>query len=151
MKHLALVGFILLAMVPNTDTTKELITIEKGFNSALVRSDWKAVERMYADDLIFTNADGSVTHKLDEVAAVRSGDIKMDSIEMSDERVQDFGDVAVTTGEVVEKGRYKTADLSGTYRFTDVWAKRNGRWQLVAGQETRYIPARDNTSGSTLR
>jgi len=34
------------------------------------------------------------------------------------------------------KAQYKNTDISGTYRFTDVWAKRNGKWQHVAGQET---------------
>ena len=146
MKHLVVLGLILMsirlfAMDPIKDTTKELIAVEKNLNNALVHSDWKAIQQMYANDLIFTNADGSVTHKLDDVTSIRSGDVKFDSIEMSDEKVQDLGDVAVTTGKVVEKARYKTTDLSGTYRFTDVWAKRNGRWQLVAGQETRYTPA----------
>jgi len=62
--------------------------------------------------------------------------MKFESIDMSDVNVQDFGDVAVVTGRLVEKGRYKTSDLSGTYRFTDVWARRNSGWQLVTGQET---------------
>jgi ketosteroid isomerase-like protein len=57
-------------------------------------------------------------------------------MEISELKVQDFGDVGVVTGKLVERGRYKTDDLSGTYRFTDVWARRNGRWRLVAGQET---------------
>ncbi len=145
MKNVLVIGFVLLgiylsAMAHNRDTTKELIAVEQKFNDALVRSDWKAVEQMDADDLVFTNADGSVTHKSDDVATIKSGNVKFDSIEMSDVKVQDLGDVAVTTGRVVEKGRYKTADLGGTYRYTDVWARRAGRWQLVAGQETRYTP-----------
>ncbi len=147
MKHLAVILFVLLgtclfAMAQNRDTAKELIAVEQGFNDALLRADWKAVEQIESDDLVFTNADGSVTHKSDEVGSIRSGDLKFESIEMSDVKVQDLGDVAVVTGKLVEKGRYKTVDLSGTYRYTDVWAKRTGKWQLVAGQETRYTPAR---------
>lgn len=138
---LVLLGICLSRVTQNRDTAKELIAVEQKFNDALVRSDRKAVEQMYADDLVFTNADGSVTHKSDEIATIKSGDEKLDFIEMSDVKVQDLGDVAVTTGRLVEKGRYKAEDLGGTYRYTDVWAKRNGRWQLVAGQETRYTPA----------
>jgi len=65
----------------------------------------------------------------------------LDSIEMSDVKVQDLGSVAVVTGRVVETGRFKTNDLSGVYRFTDIWAKRNGRWQIVAGHETKGADA----------
>jgi len=95
------------------------------------------VERIYADDLVFINADGSVTNKSDEVAAIKSGEIKFESIEMSDVKVQDLSSVAVVTGKLVERVRYKTTDLSGTYRFTDVWAKRHGRRRIVAGHESR--------------
>jgi ketosteroid isomerase-like protein len=70
-----------------------------------------------------------------------------ETIEMSDVKVQDLGDVAVVTWKLVEKGRYKTNDLSGTYRFTDVWAKHDGRWQLFAGQETRYPSAASTSTG----
>ena len=38
------------------------------------------------------------------------------------------------------KGTYKGQDISGKYRFTDTWVKRNGKWQVVAWQATR-IPA----------
>jgi ketosteroid isomerase-like protein len=139
---LLLLGTSLSAMSQNSDTAKELIAAEQNFSDALLRADWKAIQQMYADDMVFTNADGSVTHKSDDVGSIRSGDMKFESIEMSDMKIQDFGDVGIVTGKLVEKGRFKTADLSGTYRFTDVWTKRSGRWLLVAGQETRYTPAK---------
>jgi len=35
------------------------------------------------------------------------------------------------------KGTYKGQDLSGKYRFTDTWVKRNGKWDVVASQYTK--------------
>jgi hypothetical protein len=32
---------------------------------------------------------------------------------------------------------YKGQDISGKYRFTDTWVKRNGKWQAVASQSTK--------------
>ena len=141
MKRLIPIAFVLLGTVlsleaQNSGKAKELASREAEFSQVLLRSDWKALELIEADDLIFTNADGSVTHKSDDEANLRSGNEKFDSIEMSDVNVQDFGNIAVVTGQLTERGRYKTTDLGGLYRFTDVWVKRNGRWQLVAGQET---------------
>ena len=133
-------GTCVVANAQSGDTTKELVALGQSFNGALMRADWKVIEQLEADDLVFTNADGSATHKSDEVGNIKAGDEKFESIDMSDVKVQDFGSVAVVTGKLVEKGRYKAADLSGTYRFINVWAKRNGRWQLVTGQETRYAP-----------
>ena len=134
------VGTCAVTNAQSAGTTKELVALEQSFNDALIRADWKVVEHLEADDLVFTNADGSVTHKSDDVGSIKSGDEQFKSIDMSDVKVQDFGSVAVVTGKLVDKGRYKTADLSGTYRFTHVWAKRNGRWQLVTAQETRSAP-----------
>jgi len=58
---------------------------------------------------------------------------------MMDTRVQDYGNVGVVTGCLLEKAQYKNTDISGTYRFTDVWAKRKGKWEHVAGQETLVV------------
>jgi hypothetical protein len=30
-------------------------------------------------------------------------------------------------------------DLSGNYRFTDTWVKRNGKWQVVTSQYTKVL------------
>jgi len=140
-----IVGFVALASLLSVgahkgDTAKKLIALETRFSQALVSSDWRAVEQIEADDLLFTNADGAVTRKEDDVNSLRSSDTKFESIDMSDTNVLDLGDVAVVTGKLVEKGRYKASDISGTYRFTDVWARRNSRWQLVRGQEALLPP-----------
>ena len=130
-------GVSLVAGTQGRDTAKELISAEQVFNEALIRGEWKTVETLLADDLVFTDAGGTVSTKSSQISQIKSGDVKFESIEMSEVKVQDLGNVAVVTGKVVEKARYKDVDLSGVYRFTDVWAKRNGKWSLVAGQETR--------------
>lgn len=130
----------LIAGAQAVDRTAELIGLEQKFNQALLRADWKAIEQIEAEDLIFTNADGSVDGRPDEVASIRSGDLKFESIDMSELRVRDLGSAAVVTGKLVERVHYKGTNLTVTYRFTDVWVKREGKWRLVAGQETRYQP-----------
>jgi ketosteroid isomerase-like protein len=130
-------GVSLAAAGQEMDTAKELISAEQAFNQALIRGDWRTIESLETEDLVFTDADGTVSGKSNQIAELKSGFAKFESIEMSEVKVQDLGNAAVVTGKLVEKGRYKDADLSGVYRFTDVWARRNGRWVLVAGQETR--------------
>lgn len=152
MKHLGMIAVAALLTCPMSNAqsgnpSNPLVALEQSFNGALMRTNWKVIEQLEADDLVFTNADGSVTHKSDEVAGIKSGDEKFESIDMSDVKVQEFGSMAVVTGKLVEKGHYKAVDLGGAYRFTDVWAKRSGRWQLVTGQETRYAE-RESLLGS---
>ena len=123
-------------MAAQSKTVKELIELENRFNEALVRGDIAVIEEIEANDLIFTDAAGVVTSKADEIKSLKSGEVKFESIKMTDTRVQDLGTLGIVTGTLMEKAAYKNIDISGTYRFTDVWAKRNGRWEHVAGQET---------------
>ena len=135
-----------------SSTSGDLIQLENRFNDALVRADLKTIEEIEADDLIFTDATGTVTSKAEEMQSLKSGDIKFESIQMTDARTQDFGDIAVVTGRLVEKAQYKNADISGTYRFTDVWAKRKSKWEHVAGQETLLsTSAEASASGASDR
>ena len=46
---------------------------------------------------------------------------------MSDVKVQDLGDVAVVTGKLVEKGRYKSNDLSNSSTVTRMLASHSKR------------------------
>jgi ketosteroid isomerase-like protein len=66
-----------------------------------------------------------------------SSDLKFQSLEVSDLRVRVYGDTAVAAGTTALKGTFKQQDISGTYRYTDTWVKRNGKWQVVASQATR--------------
>jgi ketosteroid isomerase-like protein len=129
------VGSSLLTMAQSS-TAKELIELENRFNEALVRADIGVIEEIEANDLIFTDATGAVTSKAEEIQSIKSGEVKFASIKMTDTHVQGYGNVGVVTGSLAEKAQYKNSDISGMYRFTDVWAKRNGKWEHVAGQET---------------
>jgi ketosteroid isomerase-like protein len=142
MKPLQLLAVALFACSSNAiaqgSTAKDLVELENHFNEALVHADVGAIEGIEANDLVFTDATGMVTSKADEIKSIKSGEVSFESIKMTETRVQDFGNVGVVTGSLMEKAQYKNTDISGTYRFTDVWAKRNGKWQHVAGQETLF-------------
>jgi hypothetical protein len=66
----------------------------------------------------------------------KSGAIKIESLSTRDVKVQLYGNVAVETGELINKASRDGRDTSGTYRFTRVWVNRNGTWQTAALQET---------------
>ena len=63
--------------------------------------------------------------------------MKYESLEISDIKVHVYGNSAVATGTGNVKASMKGHDISGTYRFTDTWVKRNGKWQCVASQGTK--------------
>jgi ketosteroid isomerase-like protein len=111
--------------------------IEQELLDALLKGDTSAGERYLADTFTFTAPDGTVQDKARFIADVKSGDLKFESSKYEDMKVQVHGDAAVVTYGSTDKGSYKGNDLSGQYRWTDVFVKRNGRWQIVAGHGTR--------------
>lgn len=123
----------------------ELIKLERDWAGAFKTRDADTVRRILADDLVITYPDGVVAGKNEEVQSIATGAITADSWDLTDEKVTVIdGDAAFITGRaIVRNGRYKDPkapkpiDISGEYRFLDVYVKRSGRWQAIASQTTR--------------
>ena len=122
----------------------ELIKLDRQWVDAAKSGDADTVRRVIADDIVITNADGSTSSKADEVQAIQSGAITIASWEIFDPKVTvvDANNAFVTGRSVIKDGRLKLPnsarpiDISGEYRFTNVYAKRDGKWQAVASQTT---------------
>jgi len=125
----------------------ELIKLEREWAEANKTRNGDAVRRVVADDAVITYPDGTVATKADEVRTVESGAITADAFEMVDPKVTVIdGDAAYIAGRsIIRNGKYKdsntnkTIDISGEYRFLDVYAKRDGKWQAVASQATKIV------------
>lgn len=122
------------AMAGVEDQIKKL---EQDWAQATVKDGAAAVDQYEADDIISTDPGGRVTDKAQDKKDLSSGDLKFQSLEVSDLRVRVYGETAVAAGTTTLKGTFKQQDISGTYRYTDTWVKRNGKWQVVASQATR--------------
>jgi len=122
----------------------EITKLENEWATAAQRHDASAVRKFLADDLLMTYADGSTGGKTSELSTIESGAFTADAWELFDAKVTVLGpDAAFITGRSVLKnakiknaGMRKAIDLSGEYRFTDVYARRNGQWLAVASQTT---------------
>ena len=77
--------------------------------------------RYVADDIITTDPSGRITNKAQDKMDLSSGDFKLESMELSNLKVQSYGNTAVAAGTNALKGTYKGQDITGSYRFTDTW------------------------------
>ena len=66
-----------------------------------------------------------------------SGVRRIESGSVDDLNIRTFGDVAIVTGRSVLAGSYQGERASVVQRFTDVFVRRDGRWQAVASQGTQ--------------
>lgn len=123
----------------------EVIKLEREWADANKTHNSEAVRRLVADDAVIVYPDGTLATKADEVRTIESGAITADAFEMVDPKVTVVNaDSAFITGRsVIRNGKYKdattkkTIDISGEYRFLDVYSRRDGKWQAVASQATR--------------
>jgi ketosteroid isomerase-like protein len=116
---------------------EELKKLETERAAAVVKADITALEAQTADDYSLINANGQVMDKRQTLDAIKTGQVKITSNELSDLKVRVYGHVAVVTGKSDAKGMLSGTEVNGPVMFTRVYVKKNGRWQSVAFQQTR--------------
>ena len=109
------------------------------WDEAFERRDMEALGRILAEDFTLTNAAGQVVDRNQYlVSIVKAPDMLQASGGSEDVHVRVFGETAVVTGRSPVKGRPggRALVVPGQYRFTDVYVKRDGRWQAIASHST---------------
>ncbi len=118
------------------ETIREIIEMERQAREASIRRDSEFSQRTLAEDYVAITPLGQVTTKQDTVSARKSGQLRYDTINVSDMVVRVYGDTAVVTARADVKGHQLGEDFSGPYRYTRVWVRRTGHWQAVSYQAT---------------
>ncbi len=100
---------------------------------ALVRGDAPALDRIMADDFLFTYPlQGD--DKAQFISDITSGDLKIEHLARDQVSVRVFGSTAVLTARDSATWLYHGREISGQYKIIKVFAERNGQWQLCALQ-----------------
>lgn len=119
----------------------ELVQIQQRLMRAWIDRDRPYVESVLASDWTTTDTGGRVLTREEIMRqAFESDDRRVESGAIDDVTVRLFGETAVVTGRTIAVGTYKGARATARLRFTDVFVKRDGRWQAVASQGTIIAP-----------
>jgi len=108
-----------------------LLKIEQEWAEAAVKADVAWMEQTLADDWV-GNIARNVRSRNQYLTDTRRGTTKIELASVSDQKVIVFGDTAVVHGVWTEKSTSRGQDSSGQFRYTDIYAKRDGRWQAVS-------------------
>jgi ketosteroid isomerase-like protein len=106
---------------------------------AQIDADTVALKRIYADDFIGVGPSGTVRTKPQVISDFTSGGLKFQSITTDDVQVRVYGNTAVETGRSTMIGQDKNKVVPRDNRFTRVWVKLHGNWQLVANHYSFLI------------
>ena len=128
------------ARAKKSDTVAEqLRQIEQRLIKAAVEMDVETYSNFLADDWTTIDLTGHVLTKAQVVQEFSSKKRRIESGVIDDVAVRELGGVAVVTGRSTLTGTYENKSVTVVLRFTDVFVKRNGRWQVVASQGTQVM------------
>jgi ketosteroid isomerase-like protein len=117
-----------------------VIDLDRKRMQAMVAKDTATLQSLIAEDLIYTHSSARLDTRQSLLDGMVKGTTVYTACEPSEVKAQDLGDTVVLTGiaqiKVVVNG---TPNAFGV-RFTDVYARRGGNWQMVTWQSTR-LPA----------
>ena len=153
MKSIIIIGLMLTTAIlvagqnPNGKSAKqvkqeqELMRLEREIGAANVRGDKAFFERVEADEFVFTASNGNVTNKEQDLASLdAASETQLVSYIPDEIIVRIYGKTAVVTGRATIRRKNKDREFISQSRFTDVFVKRDGRWQIVAGHSSRIPP-----------
>jgi hypothetical protein len=114
-----------------------IIELDKKRMTAMAQKDIGTLNELLSNDLVYTHSSARLDTKQSLIGAMESGSTVYTSVVPSDVKAQDLGDTVVLTGAcrigVNSGGRPNSFGV----RFTDVYANKGGRWQMVTWQSTR--------------
>ncbi len=119
---------------PNGIEEEALYQLERDWAAANLKKDTAVVDKFLANDFV-SNFNGRTQNKKHVLDEMRSNPAKIESGENHEMKAMVFGDTAVVHGLYVEKSTTSGKDTSQQVRWTEVYAKRDGRWQCV----TQYL------------
>jgi len=125
-------------------------------SAALAKNDADAMDKIYNDNYMLVNIDGSVQTKAERLAALRSGTAKYTAFSYSEPniRVKPDGSSAIVIAKLTMKGTFNGKPSDGDYRVTQVYGKMaDGTWKQVTAQATKIeagaAPASANGNTAT--
>jgi hypothetical protein len=117
-----------------------ILKLETDQVEAFLRGDVSTLERLWADEFMFTAPNGMVVNKNGYLSMLKLGELKYEVWKLEEIKVRVYGEAAVVTGRVTAKGQVWDHVIDGQDRYTTAYVKQNGRWMAVATHASRISP-----------
>ena len=122
---------------PEVSVEQTLMQLERDWSQASLKKDIDTLNKIMADDWVNIDFQGKAVTKAQTIANLKSGLPATQAAGLGEMKVRVFGDSAIVTGSDTGKSGSKGKEVIEKYLWTDVFVRRNGRWQAVASQSTK--------------
>ena len=132
------------ALVGTDTDDEEIVILEARIRVAQLGADLTALENLISDDLLFTGPDGQLGSKAQDLEAYRSGTVKFVAHVPEELRIRRVSaNVAITSLRAQLTVQVAENLSRGTYRYTRVWARDDGRGWCVVGGHVSLVSSLD--------
>ena len=119
------------------DVKTQILDLEHQRQQAQLRGDWQTIARLNAPDFSEIAGTGLIRTGAQNAEAMRSGVLKFDKVDYSDQEVRLYGSVAIVTGIGHRSGSFGGSAFEQRFRYTRIYARQEGGWRVVFAQTTR--------------
>ena len=127
-----LIAALLLGAVANAaELPADLAKAVKDYDQAQIHSDKAELQRLIADDYTLVNSSGRIQNKAQLIADYTAVGYTIEPFEILQPVEKVWSDGAVMGGVVDLRGVERGKPFAIKLRFADIWAKRNGKWQVI--------------------
>lgn len=132
-------------------TQNEIAALGRAYSGMIQRSDVVSIEKILADDYLLADEEGKVFTKREDLATYpdKKERVNITSIEYIDQKVRLLApNVAIEHSTIRFVGTSNGKPFDITERCTTTWAKRGGKWLIVADHFSVRPPVKLNVAGS---
>ncbi len=131
------ISTLLIYAQDNSKTEAEIRALEQAGAKAILNGDTNTLKQLWAPEFLVNTPRNEITGTRDSILLLqKAGIIDYSIYEKTIERMQFQKNIVITMGHetLVSKKDTPAARAGQIYkrRFTNIWMKKNGKWQLIA-------------------
>jgi ketosteroid isomerase-like protein len=121
------------------DAKKTVAALDSEYQNAVKHNDAQTMDRILADDFVLVTSSGKTYSKSDLIQDAKSGRATYEHQEDTDKTVRLWGDTAIVTANLWEKGVQDGKPFEHRLWFSDVYRRTPAGWRYVFAQSA-YRP-----------
>lgn len=123
-----------------SEEQKAVAALDTQYQAAVKQNDAATMDRILADDFILVTGRGKTYTKADLLRDARTGVDQYEHQEDTQQMVRVWGDTAVITAKLWEKGSEAGKPFDYTVWFSDTYVRTREGWRYVFGQSSLPLP-----------
>ena len=116
------------------DDKKAVAALDTQYQAAVEKNDAATMDRILADDFILVTGNGKTFTKADLLKEARKGTVVYEHQSDTEQTVRVWGDTAVVTAKLWEKGTQDGKPFDYTLWFSDTYVRSPTGWRYAFGQ-----------------